>query len=322
VTRNIVKSGTQKTRAMDSSEKCGVRVNWNQKFTDFAIVLKSGQKLGVHQFILANNSEVFEAMLTKDMEETSRKEMSLEHFEDEAVIRFLEYLYAGKINDPKIIQDIRAGIGTNEYIYKRNFDCKKLSIDLLEMAHMYEVKDLEMDCVEYLKKNICDNNVMEVWMGAESLELKGLVSEALNYLLDRPQGKTLKDVPGFTEALQMCEKPIQNLIEILSCQNSILKASLKEELKKPRSFNVTVIRKPPYPSVTDKGWTAEFCVLPTDKIGKLIQYVEGIGHSPPVGKWGLSRAPYIRNAIYLNRDTTFRQNDISSDTTLHIWTQA
>ena len=134
------------------------QVTWSQKFTDFTIRLQSGRRVKAHKHVLAENSEVFEVMLTQELEEAKNNEMSLEHFEDEAVIHFLEYLYAGVIKTPQILKEIRAGIGPNEYIYKRSFEREKLSIELLKMAHMYDVKDLEMDCEEYLKKNVCDVN--------------------------------------------------------------------------------------------------------------------------------------------------------------------
>ena len=102
-------------------------------------------------------------MLTnKKYEETKNGQVSLEHFEQATVISFLEYMYAGAINDPKTIQKIRAAFGPNTYIYKRSFEQEKLTLDLLRMADMYEVEDLKVDCSEYLKKTICDNNVMEV----------------------------------------------------------------------------------------------------------------------------------------------------------------
>ena len=136
------------------------RPSWNQKFTDFEIILQSGEKLRVHKLVLADNSEVFEAMLTKDMEESNTSKMSLEHFEEDAVITFIQYLYAGRVDDLKTIEQLKAGVSPNEYIYKRSFDKDKFTIELLKMADMYQVEDLKLDCTEYLKKTISDDNLM------------------------------------------------------------------------------------------------------------------------------------------------------------------
>merc|ERR1712029_426293 len=115
-------------------------------------------------------------MLTQELEETKNNEMNLGHFDQGTVVSFCEYLYAGLINDPKTIQQIRARVGPNEYIYKRCFDREKLTMDLLRMADMYQVKDLKADCTEYLKRNITDQNVIDVWLGAETLEDEILLS--------------------------------------------------------------------------------------------------------------------------------------------------
>ena len=90
---------------MTSEATPKVEVTWSQKLTDFTVLLKSGEKVKVHKHILAENSEVFERMLTnKKYEETKNGQVSLEHFEQATVISFLEYMYAGAINDPKTIQ--------------------------------------------------------------------------------------------------------------------------------------------------------------------------------------------------------------------------
>ena len=56
------------------------QVTWDQNFTDFVIVTKSGEKLRVHQVFLAENSPVFKAMLTQDMLETQENQVEIKNF--------------------------------------------------------------------------------------------------------------------------------------------------------------------------------------------------------------------------------------------------
>ena len=233
------------------------QVTWSQKFTDFAIRLQSGRRVKAHKHVLAENSEVFEAMLTQELEEAKNNEMSLEHFEDKTVFSFIEYLYADKIKDQDIIDEVKCGALPNEYIFKRSFCREKLTIDLLKMAHMYQVEDLKMDCREYLHDNICDGNVMEIWMGAERLEYKGLSSTAIQHLVDRPKGKTLTNVPGFNEAFQDNVKPLQDLMGALSIKGSSMKEDISNLIKENSQLKLKLKRleEPQVIKVTLMRWT-------------------------------------------------------------------
>ena len=82
--------------------------------------------------------------------------------------------------------------------YHRQYP-KNLILDLMSIAHMYEVKDLEMDCTEYLMKNIDDDKVMEIWMEAVKFNITALCEAAIKRLVVRPKGNPLREVPGFTE---------------------------------------------------------------------------------------------------------------------------
>jgi len=136
------------------------KVSWSQKLTDFSIILEEGEKIRVHKHVLALNSEEFEAMLTQELEETKNNEMVLKHFDEGSVVRFLECLYAGVVNNHKTIEELKAGVGPDRYIYKRSFEREKFTMDLLRMADMYHVEDLKSDCAEYLRRNITDENVI------------------------------------------------------------------------------------------------------------------------------------------------------------------
>merc|ERR1712029_635151 len=152
-------------------------------------------------------------------------------------------------------QQIRARVGPNEYIYKRCFDREKLTMDLLRMADMYQVKDLKADCSEYLKRNITDENVVDVWLGAEALEDESLSSTAIEHLVERPRGRPFKDLPGFSEAFQSSDKPLKKLVDVLSDKNHRLKeeiSNLKEKVTKLESGTIKIEVKRGY------EWTEVF----------------------------------------------------------------
>jgi len=322
---------------MSSVPDSDLKVTWSQKLTDFTIVLKSGKHLKVHKHVLAENSEAFEAMLTQEFEEAKTNQMSMAHFEDTTVYSFIEYLYADRIKDPEILRQIRAGIGPDDYIYKRCFQAQKLTVNLLKMAHMYRVEDLKADCIEYLMKNISDLNVMDVWLGAEALEYGDLASTAREHLANRPPGRGLKDVPGFIEAFQSYGKPLQGLMEVLSNTSSFMKednCKLREDISKlmqenfqlkvrvmhleeSRIIKVTVVRKP---GVNHPEWTEDFYVKSTDLISTLLEKVKDKrGQGPYAGHWPLTSETSRDTERNIKRNKTFEENDIVDNTTLLIW---
>jgi len=299
------------------------KITWSQKFTDFGLILESGEEIKCHKFVLAQNSEVFEAMLTSDMKESKTSQAKVSQFSKETVISFLEYLYTETVTDAKTVALIRNSLNANKYIYKRPFDEEKLNLELLSMAHMYQVKDLEMDCAQHLKETISDDNVMDIWMEAE--KCKHLCARAIDHLVERPRGKTLQEVSGFNNAFQDHDKPLKDLLTKLTEKNShcleeIFK--LKEEisiLKKESKIKITIKAKGPNP------WNLVFYVNPDDIVSEVIAEAENIKQIPPQpGKvYNLSKTasnPTPTN-MRLNRDWTFLQNGISTsqDTTLYIW---
>ena len=118
---------------------------------------------------------------------------------------------------------IRAQVGADKHIFRRpSFQRHKFSVDLMGMAHHYEVKDLVIDCAEHLKDNICDENVMKVWTEAEKFKITALCSKAMEHLAERQVDKPLKEVPGFEDAFKDL-KPVKELLAVMSDKISTLK---------------------------------------------------------------------------------------------------
>merc|ERR1711990_1066718 len=102
--------------------------------TDFSIILEEGNEIKVHKYILAQNSKVFETIFNQELEEIKNNQVIIDFFDQETVKHFVEYLYAGLVNDPETKEKNTVGVGPDMYIYKRCFDPKKLTFNLLRMA--------------------------------------------------------------------------------------------------------------------------------------------------------------------------------------------
>jgi len=161
-----------------------------EEFADFTLVLKDGQELKCHKFKLAEVSLVFRAMLRKDCVETQTSRMKVTEFDRDTVESFLDHIYA----------DLEMVSGQDVSIEKRNFDMKRLTPALLRMCHMYEVKDLQERCVQYLTENIEDINAVDIWSAAEMISNEDLKNVALMYLWS--VGPKLPDVPGLKDTFQ------------------------------------------------------------------------------------------------------------------------
>jgi len=294
-------------------------VKWSQRHTDFVIVVKSGKELRVHKHVLADNSPVFEAMLNKDMMETKANMVKIEQYAEETVITFLEYIYEDQVKDQNTINLMRAAVGPKKHIFRRTaFEHNKFTVDLMGMAHFYEVKDLEEDCCEYLKENVCDENLMNIWMEAEKCGNRNLCSVAIEHLVDRPKDKPLKDVPGFMKAFEAYDNPIQDLLAALCDKNLHLSeenGDLKEKIKRFEDlglFKITVIR-----CHAGDEWTEEFYVRPSDLVSTLI---EKIKNQRPINdqlKEYVLDDPTVDQ--YIKTKKSLEENNIRTDTTLKIW---
>jgi len=201
-------------------------VTWSQKHTDFALVLKSGQELKCHKFVLAESSPFFDTMLSQQQfTETATSRMKVEHMEEVTVYSFLEYLYANKVDDEETIGHIQASQGDDLYIYKRSFSDKaKLTLDLMKVAHMYQVEDLLEDCAEYLTSTLCDHNVMERWLLAEKNQVEKLSLGATEVLLERASRIPISYVPGFVDSFDSNHRPFRDLLSVMSKQRWQAKA--------------------------------------------------------------------------------------------------
>jgi len=166
--------------------------NLTTKSQTFELILMSGRAVKCHKSVLIQKSEFFKTMMNHEWLESTNNQMKVDQFADETVISFLQYLDARR----------NISVAGEESFFIRDFSKDKLTLELLSLAHFYQIQDLQIDCAEHLKSIISDENVIELWMAAERYDIKSLSKEAVKHLAERPEGKDIQEVPGFAEALE------------------------------------------------------------------------------------------------------------------------
>ena len=94
----------------------------------------------------------------------------------------MEYLYSNKTNEGLAGLAKKTG-GLDGPNSRRIFNHDKLTPDLLIMAHQYQVRDLQEDCIRHLSGNINGENAVDVWMAARTCESNELKEAALHVLV-------------------------------------------------------------------------------------------------------------------------------------------
>merc|ERR1719206_632650 len=137
-------------------------------------------------------------MLSSTCEETNTSKMSLKDFSLETVTSFLKYIYA----DFEWIPE--------QNVYKKMFDNKQITPELMKMCHIYEVKTLHKECCKYLKENICDSNAVGIWIEAERCEDEDLKDLAIKHIAKK--NEIISKIPGMEQAYQ-CPDLVKSLVE-------------------------------------------------------------------------------------------------------------
>ena len=178
---------------MTETSQEATAVSRREEFSDFSLVLEDGRELKCHKTRLAEGSPVFRMILKQNGEEARTNKMKMTEFEPATVESFLDYIYA----DLELM--VKKGSGT----YTKNFDNRKLTLDLLRMSHMYEVTNLLEDCIAQVANTIVTDNVVDIWRVGENLGIHRLKKQALNHLGKDP--KRMLKVPGLKEALESAQ---------------------------------------------------------------------------------------------------------------------
>jgi len=130
---------------------------WDDFLSDFTLVVDSGGRIKCHKLVLAKCSPVFKAMLQTNMVEVKTNQMKMSGFDLETVRLFLEYTYSSK------------------NMSEHDFDIKNFkNVKLLKMAHQYQIKDLEEECIFWMQRNDDIQCALDIWNVGEELDIKEL----------------------------------------------------------------------------------------------------------------------------------------------------
>ena len=75
---------------------------WNNEFSDFTLILDTGEKIRCHKVFLARASSVMKTMLTTDMVKARTNQMNLTGFDLESVTSFLQFIYSSGTRSVKV----------------------------------------------------------------------------------------------------------------------------------------------------------------------------------------------------------------------------
>lgn len=125
--------------------------------TDINIIVGE-QTYPAHKAILAARSDVFAAMFKHNMEEVNSGTIKIPDCDPSSFKDFLLFLYTGKIEN--------FSSSNVHHIYKA--------------ADKYNVQELKIFCIKYIKRNLSVENVLDIIILANKLEETDLMSSAQN----------------------------------------------------------------------------------------------------------------------------------------------
>jgi len=187
------------TKLQPSSKSAHIVETWNTKWADFSLITETGEELKCHRVMLAKESKLFEAMLPSDCKETKTNKMNVRDFSLKTVFTFLEYIYAG--------------LEWNSFFYRKQFDKAKITIELMRFCHTYKVEGLLGECSNHLCHTIEKDNVVSLWIAAESCKAKSLKDEALDYMSNL--GQAIATLPGIEDAYK-CPQLMKSLVDYMA----------------------------------------------------------------------------------------------------------
>ena len=167
--------------------------------TNFTLVSKDNMVFQCHKFVLAKNCPFYAAMLSTDCVEVDKNQANVTDFEGDTVSAFLEYLYSPEVSKGYIDLAKKHDPELAKTMISRHFPMEKITPQLLTMAQMYQVEDLQNDCCDYLMKNINHDNVVDVWMTARKIQSPALKKAALMHIFNSCTQNPDDQIPGFED---------------------------------------------------------------------------------------------------------------------------
>uniref|UniRef100_A0A8C6Z9A0 BTB domain-containing protein n=1 Tax=Nothoprocta perdicaria TaxID=30464 RepID=A0A8C6Z9A0_NOTPE len=109
------------------------------KFLDCVLKVK-GKEFPCHRLVLAACSPYFRAMFLSDMEESKKREVSLEDVDPDVMGKILHYIYTSELE-----------------ITEQNVQ------DIFSVANMFQIPSIFTVCVSFLQKRLCLSNCLAIF---------------------------------------------------------------------------------------------------------------------------------------------------------------
>ncbi|XP_019384794.1 PREDICTED: kelch-like protein 40 [Crocodylus porosus] len=133
----------------------------HNKFLDCVLKVK-GQEFPCHRLVLAACSPYFRAMFLSDMEESKKKEISLENVDPDVLGKILHYIYTSELE-----------------ITEKNVQ------DIFSVANMFQIPSIFTICVSFLQKRLCLSNCLAIFRLGLMLDCARLAVAARDFICDR-----------------------------------------------------------------------------------------------------------------------------------------
>jgi len=301
-------------------------VTWSQDYCDFALVVDSGEALSCHKIYLAKSSPFFKAMLDSEMIETQTNQMKIKDFDVETVASLLSYIYSDK----------NTALGLYN-MFKRIFDARKLTPELMRLGHMYEVQDLVGDCTIYLAENVNDANVVTIWMCGETCASDKLREAAFTHLVNSPNREGIMSCPNMDQVFKSAERNkelvgamVDELIKVKSeaaghvAEKTQLTAALNAAQKQVENLNKSLAKEKTISvniNMPEGGYVGDFKTL--------VKRSKTLGHlkdqfliSDEDDNEAYENFVFVHNGHVLDEDKTFEYYNLNNNCTLQIeWDQ-
>lgn len=133
----------------------------HNKFLDCVLKVK-GKEFPCHRLVLAACSPYFRAMFLSDMEESKKREVSLEDVDPDVMSKILHYIYTSELE-----------------ITEQNVQ------DIFSVANMFQIPSIFTVCVSYLQKRLCLSNCLAIFRLGLMLDCARLAVAARDFVCDR-----------------------------------------------------------------------------------------------------------------------------------------
>ncbi|XP_066484766.1 kelch-like protein 40 [Tiliqua scincoides] len=133
----------------------------HNKFLDCVLKVK-GKEFPCHRLVLAACSPYFRAMFLSDMEESKKREVSLEDVDPDVLGKILHYIYTSELE-----------------ITEQNVQ------DIFSVANMFQIPSIFTICVSFLQKRLCLSNCLAVFRLGLMLDCARLAVSARDFICDR-----------------------------------------------------------------------------------------------------------------------------------------